>query len=693
MSDIDCVIIGRNVEKTLKSCIESVEASQYTRGKVKIIYVDGGSSDASVLIARAVPDVEVIEIGDVQPTPGLGRNLGFRAGSAPFIQFIDADTTLSPDWLQVGTKHMAEGVGAVFGQRKEAKRDATRYNMIADIEWTPLTGDAFGGDVLIRRSVIEERGGYDEDMVAGEDPELAQRIVKAGHKIIHVAAPMTEHDIDMHRWDQWWRRAYRTGYGFASVQKRHPGACHEEMQRILRRGGVSVLAIIVGVILAAFSSWWLLLWLGAALLILWPRIFKIEQFQKARGIPLDEAALYAWHCSLVVVPQFFGVMRYWWASRFGTPMRVAACLLLLVAVSGCFKPIRTKLSHNGIEEGNFELIEQVPEVFADAEQVEIFNGEPETGYVMGPGDILSIFVAGRPQFTSTEMVTGPDGVVSPIGLGDINVLGRTRAQVVDELVDRLAFLYRNPMVTLSINYYNNNKAYVFGRVSEPGIVRFSGPGNLLEAISLAGGLMRSGRSRRGDEGAAGERGAGAAVTPRKASIVRGKNQIINIDLADLLKRGNVSLNARVKNNDIIYIHDPEGEFIYVVGEVRFPRVYPFTADMTYLDAVMQAGGLTQDADWKYTYVIRPIKGKGVAIRVNFEDIMQCRSVWQNFGLKEGDIIFVGQRGMAKFAYRMNELKAGLDVIDVTTDILEEFGVMGSIRRALGTNDENAVFVQ
>ncbi len=67
--DVDCVIVGRNCAHTLARCIESVKSVEYTRGEVRVIYVDGGSADGSVALAKGYDGVEVVEMAG---TPNMG---------------------------------------------------------------------------------------------------------------------------------------------------------------------------------------------------------------------------------------------------------------------------------------------------------------------------------------------------------------------------------------------------------------------------------------------------------------------------------------------------------------------------------------------------------------------------------------------------------------------------------------------
>ena len=325
--NIDTVIIGVNAEKTLKRCINSVFQSRYSRGKIHVYYVDGGSTDRSVEIARELSGVNVIELHPEYPSPGIGRNAGWKAGSSHFVQFLDSDTVLAPDWIEKAVNAMADGVGAVRGNREEINPDASVFNWIGSLEWNSLPGecDAFGGDVLIRRSILEETKGYDEILVGGEDPELSQRVRMKGWKIIQLDEPMTKHDLAMTRLGQYWKRSYRTGYGFAAVTTRFgshsKGFWVHEFVRIIIRGGGFLVLTLIGLIGAFWNIISLSLLIPAFLLLFFPRIFRLSYFMEDMKLPADKANIYALHCSVIVLPEFLGIVRFFIGQFTGRPLR------------------------------------------------------------------------------------------------------------------------------------------------------------------------------------------------------------------------------------------------------------------------------------------------------------------------------------------------------------------------------------
>lgn len=317
---MDVVVIGLNSERLLGDCLASVAASGDAGFVADVYYADGASTDSSRDIAAGLA-AKVIEVVSESPSPGRQRNAGWRAGSAEFVQFLDSDTVMARGWLEQGLESFSGDVGAVFGDVRERHPERSVYNWIGDQEWNCRPGEAaaFGGIVLIRRKVLEATGGYDEELIAGEDPELAYRVRKAGFRLVKLEAPMVTHDLEMLRLGQYLRRAYRTGHGFAEVHARHPDFWRAETRRLCLRAGSFILGICL--FSAAFLTPWMLaapaLGCGA---LLRPRLLHVGRLARERGLGRREARVYAWHASLVVLPQFFGVLRYWWGRISARPL-------------------------------------------------------------------------------------------------------------------------------------------------------------------------------------------------------------------------------------------------------------------------------------------------------------------------------------------------------------------------------------
>ncbi len=674
--NIDIVIIGLNTSATLGSCLDSVFASHYRRGELRVIYVDSGSTDGSVDIARARPGVKVIELDPKHPSPGQGRNAGWRAGSAPLVQFLDADTVMDADWLDHAADALGPEVGAVRGHRRESHPEASVFNWIADQEWNAAPGECadFGGDVLVRRSVLETTGGYDEVLVGGEDPELSQRVRKAGWKILQLNQPMTKHDLNMKTIPQYWKRAYRTGYGFAAVARRHGKGPDpfwlRELIRIFIRGGLGPALVLAGLLLALLLHPSLaLLALPGFGLVLFPRLLRVGYFAAAKSLNRAQARTYAWHCSAVVVPECLGAIRYGLGSLFGHPLHnrrpaagamaaaLTAGLFLTSCASSGFKagmndfsvPDRISQQKDFNVGGAFEAeTEKEAQTFASESELKRFSDSVPEEYFVGPGDIMNIQVRERPEISVKEATVSPDGMIAVPQAGILNVRGMTTAEVTTLVVEKLSTYYEKPDVTVMVQEYNNNKVFVLGRVEKPGLVKFGGTGTLLEALAMSGGLPTV---------------AEEAFLSR-AMIFRGEDMVVWVNLRELLQNGNVAMNPKLKNNDIVFIPESDDELVYVMGEVKSPGAVRLKTELSVLDAVMASGGPTRDAKASKTYLIRFKNGRGHVQPVDMDRFAKVGDLRQDYLLEDGDIIYVSSRTLADINYVITKLSPSVSYLNL-----------------------------
>jgi GT2 family glycosyltransferase len=222
---VGIVIIGRNEGARLDRCL----ASSAGRG-FPCVYVDSGSSDGSLLAATRAGAI-VVELDLSIPfTAARARNAGFAALKAAhpnlaYVQFIDGDCELMPDWLEAARAFLLAhpDVAIVCGRRRERFPERSLYNRICDIEWDTPIGEALmcGGDFLARTDAFEAIGGFRKELIAGEEPELCLRLTKNGWRIWRLDQEMTLHDAAIFTFPQWWRRATRAGHAFAEVSLLH----------------------------------------------------------------------------------------------------------------------------------------------------------------------------------------------------------------------------------------------------------------------------------------------------------------------------------------------------------------------------------------------------------------------------------------------------------------------------------------
>lgn len=221
------VAIARNEGERLRCCLHSL-AGRFGH----VVYVDSGSTDGSQAFARGL-GVEVAELDTGRPfSMARARNAGFARLRAAlpelrYVQFIDGDCELDPRWVDTAVdwldRHPETTV--VCGRRRERHPDRSVYNRLCDIEWNTPVGEArsCGGDALMRADALAAAGGYREELIAGEEPELCLRLRRQGGRIERIDAPMTLHDAAILRFGMWWRRTLRGGYGAMDVVTRLRG--------------------------------------------------------------------------------------------------------------------------------------------------------------------------------------------------------------------------------------------------------------------------------------------------------------------------------------------------------------------------------------------------------------------------------------------------------------------------------------
>lgn len=303
------VVIGRNEGDRLRACLGSLETVIH-----RTIYVDSGSNDGSVELARS--SGALTELLDMtRPfTAARARNAGFSVAEDSFedieyVQFVDGDCTLDSGWLERATQFLDLNpkVAIVFGRRRERFPARSVYNRLCDIEWNTPVGPVAecGGDILMRASAFRDVGGYSNDLIAGEEPEMCVRLRASGWNIQRLDVEMTMHDANIMMFRQWWVRAKRGGHAFAEVSARHANSPYGIWQNNVRRAYVWGLLLPGTILLISvlLSPWLLVLFL----------VYPLQVVRLAlRRLPLRRES---WEFALFTVlskfPEMIGANRYY----------------------------------------------------------------------------------------------------------------------------------------------------------------------------------------------------------------------------------------------------------------------------------------------------------------------------------------------------------------------------------------------
>jgi glycosyltransferase involved in cell wall biosynthesis len=188
MSVVSVVIPTRNRSAMLATTLRSVLWQSDV--VLEVIVVDDGSTDATpeVVVAAADPRVTLVR-RDEPYGPAAARNLGASRATGAWVGFVDDDDVWGPDKLarQVAAANAADRgwvyVGAVaVGERLAILSGKPPPSPEAVMAVLPRSNPVPGGgsNVILRRDLFEEVGGFDERLVPCEDWELWSRLTRHG---------------------------------------------------------------------------------------------------------------------------------------------------------------------------------------------------------------------------------------------------------------------------------------------------------------------------------------------------------------------------------------------------------------------------------------------------------------------------------------------------------------------------------
>ncbi len=193
-SFISIIIPVYNASATIDLCLRSLRDQDYPSGGYEIIVVDDGSQDDSVEI---ISRYSVRLFRQEHKGPAAARNAGLKEAKGELIIFLDADCVVGPDWIglhvQAHRQREAEKIGCIGGEIKPYLKDANWVELCDYYSsWyaPPHTVDRKGYEYLpttnlsIKRSIVEEAGGFNEALWCGEDIDLGIKLRRSGYTVL-----------------------------------------------------------------------------------------------------------------------------------------------------------------------------------------------------------------------------------------------------------------------------------------------------------------------------------------------------------------------------------------------------------------------------------------------------------------------------------------------------------------------------
>ena len=185
---VSIIVAAYNSQDTIEECLKSILAQNYPADFFEVIVMDGGSKDNTVKIAQKLP----IKVVSIRLNAPAAYNYAMNISSHPILGFIDADAKVEVEWLNKLIPNLSEpNVAGVSGSIETWNTDnpwaksigyelKNRYSRIGK-----YTGRIATMNLLLKKSVIKEVGGWEEKLPSQYDTDLGFRISAKGYKIAY----------------------------------------------------------------------------------------------------------------------------------------------------------------------------------------------------------------------------------------------------------------------------------------------------------------------------------------------------------------------------------------------------------------------------------------------------------------------------------------------------------------------------
>ncbi|MGV8980340.1 glycosyltransferase family 2 protein [Clostridium sp.] len=261
---VSVVIPCRNEENHIGKCIQSIIEQSYDIDNIEVMVCDGCSDDNTQKIIKEYnikyPQIKlVVNEKRVAPT---AMNLGIKASVGEIIVIFGAHAYMDKDYIKIcveklkssdivcvggrimniSENSMAEAIsfsmGSPFGVGNALFRFSEKEQLVDTV--------AFGA---YRRSIFDEIGYFDEELVRNQDDELNFRIAKSGNKIL-LAPDIISHYYTRGSFGKLWTQYFQYGFWKVRVIQKHkkPAAVRHLIPLLF------VLSLILGTIVSPFSK-------------------------------------------------------------------------------------------------------------------------------------------------------------------------------------------------------------------------------------------------------------------------------------------------------------------------------------------------------------------------------------------------------------------------------------------------------
>ena len=296
--------------------------------------------------------------------------------------------------------------------------------------------------------------------------------------------------------------------------------------------------------------------------------------------------------------------------------------------------------------------------------------ETNADYIIREPDLLFISVWREPEL-ETKVAVRPDGKISFPLIGDVYTRGLTPEKLKKLLAKRLSKYIVEPLVFVKIEKIESQRVSVLGAVRLPKVVPLTHQTTLLEAITIAGGVMA--------------RESGEEVGDLSNAYIARNNVLLNVDIFKLLRENDMKQNIYLQSGDFVYIPfaDSSGSEVYVLGEVLEPGVKSLKKGTTLVEILAKAEGFNKGDASPYITIIRGGLKNPEVIKVDYREIVKGDTA-QNIVLKTRDIVYVASTPLTNWNRTVLKILPTLEMLLMPASYRNAYTTGGGLRINTGS---------
>lgn len=259
--------------------------------------------------------------------------------------------------------------------------------------------------------------------------------------------------------------------------------------------------------------------------------------------------------------------------------------------------------------------------------------EVHSVYRISPGDQVEIRVYGHDDLNHVSRV-GPDGTIGMIFLGDVNIGGCTINEAATKLTEGLAEFIKYPSVVITVREVSGESVTISGACQAPGVYPISDSTRIVDIYAKAAGSAT--RMFHGVD---------VDVADLPHSFVVRDGEVLPVDLAAAISRGDPLHNIIMKKGDYIYIAQKMDSSVTICGEVGHPHCELYNDGMGLIEVLTNSGWMLE-SHWSHVIIIRDGLANPKMYKIDVDGILAGKV--RNIKLKPGDIIYVPKDNLAEY---------------------------------------------